>query len=125
MRAHALELMHSFAPRMGRRYASGRNYDHGPGQHRAVSCLSPYVRRRIVTEEELVATAVEHHGADGAEKFIQEVVWRSYFKGWLERRPTIWRNCVHGLNADRIALSEDRRLRKRVEAAETGSTGLD
>ncbi|MEM6663347.1 MAG: FAD-binding domain-containing protein [Pseudomonadota bacterium] len=125
MRAAAIEKLEAFAPRMGRRYASGRNYDHGPGRHNAVSVLSPYVRRRIVTEEELVRAAVSHHGPDGAEKFIQEVVWRGYFKGWLERRPGIWTGYRNGVVADRAALEADRRLCKRVAAAEDGATGLD
>ena len=110
---------------MGRSYASGRNYDRGPGGHKAVSCLSPYVRRSLVTEEELVDTAIACHGLEGAEKFIQEVFWRSYFKGWLERRPNIWSDYCNGLTADLAALDHDRRLRKRVDRAEAGATGLD
>jgi deoxyribodipyrimidine photo-lyase len=23
-------------------------------------------------------------------KFIQEVFWRGYFKGWLEQHPSVW-----------------------------------
>ncbi len=75
-RASALAELEAFRSRMGKRYASGRNYDRGPGQHSAVSCLSPYVRRRLVLEEELVAAAMADHGIEGAEKFIQEVFWR-------------------------------------------------
>ncbi|MEM0987423.1 MAG: FAD-binding domain-containing protein [Pseudomonadota bacterium] len=117
-------LMADFTPRMGRRYASGRNYDRGAGNHSAVSCLSPYVRRRLLTEAELVATAQDAHGLDGAEKFIQEVFWRSYFKGWLERRPGIWASYRTGLEQDLMALEADRRLRKRVDQAEAGATGI-
>ncbi|MEM1300881.1 MAG: FAD-binding domain-containing protein [Pseudomonadota bacterium] len=124
-RDHALKLVQDFAPRMGLSYASGRNYDRGAGGHKAVSCLSPYVRRRLVTEEELVNAATEQHGLDGAEKFIQEVFWRSYFKGWLERRPRVWDDYRTGLSADLFAMDDDRRLRKRVEAAEAGATGLE
>ncbi|MEM6905265.1 MAG: FAD-binding domain-containing protein [Pseudomonadota bacterium] len=125
MRADALEKLEAFAPKMGRAYASGRNYDKGPGKHSAVSGLSPYVRRRVLTEEELVQAALARHGLDGAEKFIQEVVWRSYFKGWLERRPGIWTSYRDGLEGDLAAIEADRRLRKRVEQAEAGVTGLD
>lgn len=124
-RAHALDLLRAFAPRMGRSYASGRNYDRGPGGHTAVSQLSPYVRRRLITEQELVRTALDSHGLEAAETFVQEVVWRSYFKGWLERRPSIWSDYREGLDADRLLLEDDRRLRKRVDAAEGGATGLD
>ena len=50
-RAGGLERMQAFRSRMGGRYASGRNYDLGPGRHSAVSCLSPVVRRRRVLED--------------------------------------------------------------------------
>ncbi len=90
-----------------------------------MSCLSPYVRRRLVLEEELVASAMADHGINGAEKFIQEVFWRGYFKGWLERRPLVWRAYVDGLARDRAALAEDRQLAKRLAAAEDGRTGLE
>ncbi len=125
MRQDALDQLHAFAPAMGRRYASGRNYDRGAGQHKAVSTLSPYVRRRLVTEDELVRTAIAEHGLDGAEKFVQEVFWRGYFKGWLERRPSIWSDYIHGLDADIAVLDTDRRLRKSYETACNGTTGLD
>jgi len=124
-RAAAEARLEDFRPRMGKRYASGRNYDRGPGKHTAVSCLSPYVRRRILTEEALVRAALEAHGAEAAEKFIQEVVWRSYFKGWMERRPSVWASCRDGLEDDLGALQRDRRLAKEVEAATSGATGLD
>jgi deoxyribodipyrimidine photo-lyase len=123
-RAQALAAMTAFEPAMGRRYANGRNYDHGPGRHTAVSGLSPYVRRRLVTEQEVVTAAVTRHGADAAEKFIQEVVWRSYFKGWLERRPQVWARYTDGLEADYQRLATDRRLRREVERAVGGQTGL-
>lgn len=111
-RAAALAQMTAFRPRMGRRYASGRNYDNGPGRHSAVSCLSPFTRRRLILEEELVDAALADHGLEGAEKFVQEVFWRGYFKGWLERRPAIWQSYVEGLAQDRWGLEDDRALAK-------------
>ncbi len=124
-RAAGLAAMEAFVPAMGRRYANGRNYDDGPGRHRAVSRLSPYIRRRLVTEQEAIAAAVAAHGAEAAEKFVQEVVWRSYFKGWLERRPQVWDAYVAGLARDLDGLDGDRRLRREVERAEEGNTGLE
>ena len=123
-RAAGLQAMEAFVPAMGRRYANGRNYDDGPGNHRAVSRLSPYIRRRLLTEQEVIAAAVAAHGAEGAEKFVQEVVWRTYFKGWLERRPQVWDAYVAGLSGDLAALESDRRLRRDVERAEAGGTGI-
>ena len=115
----------AFAPKMGKRYTNGRNFDRGMSKHRDVSMLSPYLRRRLVLEQDVVATALQTHGADAAEKFIQEVVWRAYFKGWLEHRPVVWDLYKKGLARDLAALDRDRGLCKRVEAAETGQTGLD
>ena len=124
-RACGEEILRAFAPRMGKRYTNGRNYDRGAGQHRDVSMLSPYLRRRLVLEQDAVATAVLEHGAEGAEKFIQEVIWRGYFKGWMERRPIVWDQYREGLIRDLMALDRDRGLRRRVEAAEAGQSGLD
>jgi deoxyribodipyrimidine photo-lyase len=79
----------------------------------------------LVTEAEIVQAALAEHGPEGAEKFIQEVVWRGYFKGWLERRPGVWRSYLDGLQADRAALGKDRALARQVANAEAGQTGLD
>ena len=123
-RAHGLVRMHAFVPAMGRLYANGRNYDHGPGKHEAVSVLSPWIWRRLVTEQEVAMAALDAHGPEVAEKFVEEVIWRGYFKGWLERRPQVWSSYVEGLQADLAALDRDRRLRHDVERALSGQTGL-
>jgi len=124
-RAQGEVLLQAFVPRMGRRYANGRNTDHGPGAHKAVSVLSPYVRRRLVLEQDLVAAALAAHGPEEGEKFIQEVIWRGYFKGWLERRPQVWDSYRAGLEDDLAALDRDRRQRRDVERAMNGQTGLE
>ena len=124
-RAEGEKILAAFTPRMGRRYANGRNTDHGPGAHKAVSTLSPYIRRRLVLEADAVAAALTAHGPEDAEKFVQEVIWRSYFKGWLERRPQVWTSYLSGLEADLAALDIDRRLRRDVDRAVNGQTGLE
>jgi deoxyribodipyrimidine photo-lyase len=123
-RAAGLAAMSAFVPAMGKRYTNGRNYDHGPGAHKAVSQLSPYIRRRLVTEQEVVEAALAAHGPDKAEKFVEEIIWRSYFKGWLERRPQVWDSYVQGLQGDLAALDRDRKLRRDVQSAMDGQTGL-
>ncbi|MCX7288273.1 MAG: deoxyribodipyrimidine photolyase [Rhodobacterales bacterium] len=129
-RAEGEKILTAFAPRMGRRYANGRNTDHGPGAHQpgghgAVSVLSPYIRRRLVLESDAVAAALAAHGQEDAEKFVQEVIWRGYFKGWLERRPQVWDSYRTGLEGDFAALDRDRRLRRDVDRAVNGQTGLE
>lgn len=85
---------------MGSCYTRYRNTDHGPEGQNVVSALSPYVRRRLLLESDLVSTALATHGLDDAERFVQEVFWRSYFKGWLEHRPQIWDSYVTGVQSD-------------------------
>ena len=123
-RAEGEKLLATFTRRMGRRYANGRNTDHGPGAHKAVSVLSPYIRRRLVLESDAVAAALAEHGPEDAEKFVQEVIWRGYFKGWLELRPQVWDSYRTGLEGDLSALDRDRRLRRDVDRAMNGQTGL-
>ena len=79
-RATGEATLRAFAPRMGKRYTNGRNYDRGASNHRDVSMLSPYLRRRLVLEQDAIATAVIEHGVEGADKFIQEIIWRAYFE---------------------------------------------
>jgi deoxyribodipyrimidine photo-lyase len=124
-RKAGLKRLAAFTPDAGRHYSSGRNHDRGPGQHNSVSQLSPYLRRRLVTEEEVVTAAVESHGLEGAEKFVQEVFWRSYFKGWLERRPVIWDLYRDGLQDDLSRLRADAALREKLDRALAGDTGVE
>jgi deoxyribodipyrimidine photo-lyase len=118
-RAAGLARLAEFAPRMGRAYAAGRNHDPGPGARRDVSLLSPHIRHRLLTEAEVVAAALARHGPQAAEKFIQEVFWRTYWKGWLELRPSVW---------TRFAAERDRALADPppgYDAAVEGRTGID
>jgi hypothetical protein len=123
-RAAGLLRLQAFQPRMGTDYSVGRNHDRGPGRHNAVSRLSPYLRRRLLTEREVISAALTAHGPEAGDKFIQEVLWRGYFKGWLERRPQTWTAYSTGLDADLASLQQDPALNARVMAAETGETGI-
>jgi deoxyribodipyrimidine photo-lyase len=122
-RAAGLATMQSFIPIMASRYANGRNYDHGPGHHTSVSVLSPYIRRRLVTEREVVAAALAIHGPQAPEKFVEEVIWRGYFKGWLERRPQVWTSYATGVLVDLAVMDRDRGLRRDLERAKGGQLG--
>ena len=102
-RAAGLAALADFLPRAGRDYAADRNHDRGPEDRSAVSTLSPYLRHRLVTEHEVVEAVLGRHSPVAAEKFVQEVFWRTYWKGWLEARPEAWaryRRDVHALVAE-------------------------
>lgn len=120
-RASALEHRDAFIPSMGRAYTTGRNFDLGPARRSNTSTLSPYLRRRLITEREVVEAALAAHGLDGAEKFVQEVFWRTYFKGWLERRPSVWH---HYLSLVEHAPSNLKAYKQAI-AGETGIACFD
>ena len=70
-------------------YSKSRNFDLGH-PHANVSKLSPYLRRRLVSENEVLQIALETNSISSLEKFIQEIFWRTYWRGWLELHPIIW-----------------------------------
>ena len=79
-------------------YNSKRNFDFGPAQRKNVSCLSPYVTHRLITEYEIVKKVLKKHLYQKVDKYIQEVFWRVYWKGWLELRPKVWSDFIEDLN---------------------------
>ena len=120
----ALSRLIQFAPRAGHTYASGRNIDPGPEQAGAVSKLSPYLRYRMLTEQEVVGAALGRHSLPAAEKYVQEVLWRTYWKGWLEMRPSVWTQYRQERDRQLDSFPNARAIRS-AEAGETGIEGFD
>ncbi len=98
-RTEAMAQLSEFLPKAGKSYAAQRNFDFGPGKHRAVSALSPAIRHRVIAEEEVISAVLRQHRFSDAEKFVQEVLWRTYWKGWLEMRPSVWANFLRERDA--------------------------
>jgi len=124
-RTAALERLQAFVPSAGAKYAARRNYDLGRDGHIGVSTLSPYLRTRLMTEEEVLSTVLNRHSASAAEKFIQEVFWRTYWKGWLEMRPEVWAQYQTAVTSALNAVQTQSGLRQRWEAACTGQTDIE
>lgn len=122
-RKAALERLARFVPAAGRAYAEGRNHDPGPGQTGAASRLSPYLRHRVITESEVVDAVRRVHGG-ASEKFVQEVLWRTYWKGWLEMRPSVWSRFLETRDRELEGLVDTRALAD-AEAGRTGVEGFD
>ena len=70
-------------------YSSKRNFDLGP-PHTNVSTLSPYIGRRLISETDILDVAFQKFKPIKIEKFVQEIFWRTYWRGWLELHPIIW-----------------------------------
>jgi deoxyribodipyrimidine photo-lyase len=123
-RAAALARLTHFVPRAGQTYASGRNTDPGPDQVGAVSKLSPYLRYRLITEQDVIGATLGRHSLPAAEKYVQEVLWRTYWKGWLEMRPSVWTQFQQERDHQRDSFPNARAIRS-AEAGETGIEGFD
>jgi len=123
-RAAGLARLAAFTPHMGPAYVAGRNTDYGPETETATAALSPYLRRRLVLEQEIVDAARGAHGP-AAEKFVQEVFWRTYFKGHLETRPELWTAYQRLAAEGHARLADNSGLRLAYERAVAGRTGID
>jgi deoxyribodipyrimidine photo-lyase len=120
-RAEGLARLDAFVPRAGSHYAANRNADLGPGDRSGVSVLSPYIRHRIVTEDEVVAAVLKRHRFAASEKYVQEVLWRTYWKGWLEMRPAVWTRFLE----DRDRAMQDAGRNRDLDKALAGATGIE
>lgn len=124
-RAIALEKLTDFIPKAGLSYRNKRNYDFGPSNHNYVSQLSPFIRRRILTEPEVLKAVLNKYGLSSSEKFIQEVFWRTYWKGWLEMRPSVWLDYQNDLRRLENQLMTQSGLRKSWETACEGASDIE
>ena len=86
----AIELLENFTDHKLAAYKSKRNYDYGSYEKNFVSALSPALSRRIITEKEIIKHVSSQFSFGKIEKFVDEICWRTYWKGWLEHRPAVW-----------------------------------
>lgn len=119
-----LAQLSAFVPRIGT-YAKERNFDFGPTERHNISLLSPWIRRRLISEEEVLSATLARYRPSTAEKFIQEVFWRGYFKGWLEQHPAVWCDYENRLSEVLAALDKSVDQRDLYETALAGRTGID
>ena len=97
-RAKALNQLNNFVENNLGEYSKLRNFDFGPEKRSNISCLSPYITHGIINEQEVIQKALSKFSFSKNEKFIQEVLWRTYWKGWLELRPNVWADYLIELN---------------------------
>ena len=89
-RAKAVDKLNNFVENNLSDYSKLRNFDFGPSNRTNISCLSPYITHGVINELELIDKLLKKFTFAKNEKFIQEVLWRVYWKGWLELRPNVW-----------------------------------
>jgi hypothetical protein len=118
-RAAGMARLADFVPTAAR-YAAERNFVRAG--HDNVARISPWLQKRLILEKEVVAAALAEWTFPATEKFVQEVYWRTYWKGWLEQRPTAWTRFTEAVPRLRDGLRGERR--NAWEAACAGRTGI-
>ncbi len=89
-RQTAIENLNTFIEKNLEEYSRLRNFDFGPNKRSNTSCLSPYITHGIINEKEVISKSLKRFSFSKNEKFIQEVLWRTYWKGWIELRSGVW-----------------------------------
>ena len=116
-RKEALKVLEHYIENNISIYTTQRNFDFGPEDRKNVSCLSPYITHRLISEYEVAKKVLSKYPFQKVEKFIQEIFWRVYWKGWLELRPMVWTDFVEDLKT--IEISE------KYKKAINGETNID
>jgi len=120
-RAKAVDKLNNFVENNLSDYSKLRNFDFGPNNRTNISCLSPYITHGVINELELIDKSLKKFSFTKNEKFIQEVLWRVYWKGWLELRPNVWSDYL--IELDKIK-SEFKNKQNYLDAIE-GKTNIE
>ena len=62
-----------------------------------VSLLSPYISHKTLLEFDILKSILRKYPYKKIDKFIDEIFWRIYWRGWLEMRPKVWDDFVYSL----------------------------
>jgi len=120
-RASAVEKLNSFVEQNLFEYSRLRNFDYGPNNRSNISCLSPYITHGVISEIEVIKKSLNKFSFSKNEKFIQEVLWRTYWKGWLELRPAVWTDYLNELKKIREEFKYNADYKKAIE----GNTNIE
>ena len=105
-----------YLPNTGSYYRDNRNYSYDLKNNRnTTSLLSPYIRYRLLSEEDIIKKTLSINPFTKTEKFIQEIYWRTYWKGWLEHRPDVYDDYLAQRNELLKNLSNTSNYQKTIE----------
>jgi hypothetical protein len=111
----AQAFQESYLPNTGSYYRDNRNYSYDLINNRnTTSLLSPYIRYRLLSEEDIIKKTLSINSFTKTEKFIQEIYWRTYWKGWLEHRPDVYEDYITKRNELLKNLSNTSKYQKAI-----------
>ena len=120
-KAAALNRLNNFVEQNLFEYSKLRNFDFGPENRTNISGLSPYITHGVINEKEVIEKSLSKFSFSKNEKFIQEVLWRTYWKGWLELRPNVWTDYVAELNKIREEYKDNQDYKNAID----GKTNIE
>ena len=120
-RASAIENLNKFVNQNLFEYSKLRNFDFGPENKSNTSCLSPYITHGVISELEVIEKSLSKFSFSKNEKFIQEVLWRTYWKGWLELRPGVWIDYLNDLKKIREEFKDNTDYKNAIQ----GNTSIE
>ena len=120
-RSFAIKKIENFIENNLSQYSKLRNFDFGPEKRSNISCISPYVTHGILTEVEIIKKVLKKSLFVKNEKFIQEILWRIYWKGWLELRPTVWSDYLINLKKKKLEFKDNQNYLNAIE----GKTNIE
>ena len=116
VRQHSIDKMTDWMPNAASSYQSSRNYDLDGKQ--TTSRLSESISAGILSEMDVIDCAKRFNISMKNNKFIEEIFWRVYFRGYFETHPSVWKHYTKNLN------SHFQKLPKYYDIAVRGETEI-
>ena len=116
-RQYSIDKMTDWMPNAASSYQSSRNYDLDGKQ--TTSRLSESISVGILSEMDVIDCAKRLNISMKNNKFIEEIFWRVYFRGYFETRPSVWTHYTKNLN------SHFQKLPKYYDIALRGETEIE
>ena len=116
-RQHSIDKMTDWMPNAASSYQSSRNYDLDGKQ--TTSRLSESISAGILSEMDVIDCAKRFNISMKNNKFIEEIFWRVYFRGYFETHPSVWKYYIKNLD------SHFQKLPKYYDIALRGETEIE
>jgi deoxyribodipyrimidine photo-lyase len=110
--------LNEWLPKSKTFYHSNRNYDIVGKQ--TTSRLSSAISSGMLSESDIINSLHAFGIKSSSNKFLEEVFWRIYFRGYFETHPTIWSSYKDQLSEDKAMAHSDN-----YQIAISSNTGIE
>ena len=110
--------LNDWLPKSKTFYHSNRNYDIAGKQ--TTSRLSSAISSGMLSESDIINSLNDFGIKSSSNKFLEEVFWRIYFRGYFETHPTVWSSYKDQLFEDKAKAHGDN-----YQIAISSNTGIE